>query len=211
MRFLCTSDLHGFWDFAGWPEADCLIVAGDFTRYGRLHEVDEFNARLASVKCQHKVVIAGNHDWACQEEPEKVRRIFTNAHYLCDEAMELDGLRIAGYPWTPQFYDWAYMKPRQDMHIVWDQIPFGIDLLVTHGPPAGKLDWTSRGEYAGCEALRDAVERVRPQACVFGHVHSGYGQATNGVTDFYNVSRCNEAYHPVNDPVVFDLLPRPPT
>lgn len=211
MRFLCTSDLHGHWDFAGWPEADCLIVAGDFTKYGHLHEVEEFNARLASVKCQHRLVVAGNHDWCCQEDPTAVRRALTNAQYLQDEMVELGGLRCFFSPWTPQFYDWAFMKARQDMHLVWDQIPDGIDLLVTHGPPAGKCDYTPWGEYAGCAALRDAVKRIRPQVHCFGHIHSSAGRATNGATDFYNVSRCNEAYYPVNDPVVFDLLPRPPT
>jgi len=45
--------------------------------------------------------------------------------------------------------------------------------MLTHGPPHGILDLTSRGDLAGCENLTAAVKRVRPRMHVFGHIHEG--------------------------------------
>jgi Icc-related predicted phosphoesterase len=205
MKILCTSDLHGHWDFSGWPEADCLVVTRDFTRYGELHEVEAFNARLASIKCRHRLVVAGNHDLVCQENPTAVRRVLTNAQYCQDEQVEIEGIKFWLSPWTPQFFDWAFMRPRYEMKLVWDQVPLGIDVLVTHGPPAGKRDYNPAGQYCGCEALRDTVEWVKPRWHIFGHIHGSAGYARNEFTEFHNVSRCNEQYWPVNDPVLITL------
>lgn len=44
------------------PSGDVLIHAGDFSRSGRPHEIQEFNLFLKSLndKFKYKVVIAGN-------------------------------------------------------------------------------------------------------------------------------------------------------
>jgi len=47
--------------------------------------------------------------------------------------------------------------------------------VLTHGPPHGILDKTDRDEAVGCEFLRNAVKRCRPQLHCFGHIHEGYG------------------------------------
>jgi Icc-related predicted phosphoesterase len=205
MRLLCTSDLHGHWNFSEFPAADIFIVAGDFTRYGRLPEVEQFNVALRLIRCKHIVVVAGNHDWVCQDNPDAVRRTLTNAHYLQNQSLDLEGIHFWGSPYTPQFYNWAFMLTRGKMHTIWDKIPLDTDVLITHGPPAGKCDFTPRGEYAGCTELRDAIARVKPKLSVFGHIHCGYAGVVGEHTTFLNVSRCNEAYEPVNPPVIFDL------
>jgi Icc-related predicted phosphoesterase len=40
---------------------------------------------------------------------------------------------------------------------------------------------------------------------VFGHIHEGYGQLTQGGTTYINASSLDRRYRPVNAPVVFDL------
>ena len=63
-----------------------------------------------------------------------------NIHYLEDElcAAEPFGLRIYGSPWQPEFCDWAFNESRgEPLRRRWAQIPSDIDILMTHGPPAG--------------------------------------------------------------------------
>ena len=207
MKILCTSDLHGHWGFLSLPEADVLVVAGDFTVYGRLDEVAQFNLRLATYPFKHKIVIAGNHDWALYEKDTRdyARKLITNAHYLEDAGVEIDGVKFWGSPWTPQFFDWAFMLPRWEIHKKWDLIPPDTDVLITHGPPCGQRDSSYSPEPSGCEALRDAVQRVKPKLHIFGHMHEAYGTSFNEHTGFINASRCNRAYLPLNEPILVDL------
>lgn len=125
--------------------------------------------------------------------------------------MTVGGIRIYGSPWTPWFNDWAFNLPRgKALQEKWNQIPQGVQILVTHGPPIGQRDRavSDRGPSSvGCEELMSAVRRVKPVFHVFGHVHSGYGKSSEGGTTFVNASICNEAYEPVNPPIVFEWSP----
>jgi Icc-related predicted phosphoesterase len=60
-------------------------------------------------------------------------------------------------------------------------------------------------EDAGCADLRNAILRVRPKLHVCGHIHVGHGKYQLGETMVVNASICNEAYDPVNPPIVVDL------
>jgi Icc-related predicted phosphoesterase len=75
-------------------------------------------------------------------------------------------------------------------------VPDGIDVLLTHGPPAnhgGLLRWDNSD--VGCEDLHAAAtKRIRPKVHVFGHVHEGYGVTNEASTVFVNCSTCNHAY-----------------
>ena len=56
----------------------------------------------------------------------------------------------------------------------WDKyknIPAGLDILVTHSPPAGIMDITYSGKSIGSPELRAAVDEVRPRIHIFGHNH----------------------------------------
>ncbi|HNC99840.1 MAG TPA: metallophosphoesterase, partial [Myxococcota bacterium] len=113
---------------------------------------------------------------------------------------------IWGSPWQPRFFDWAFNLDRgEPLRRVWQKIPDGIDILVTHGPPKGILDRVQRGGEVGCEELREALRRVRPRLHVFGHIHEAYGQLHLDGTHFVNAASCNLDYRPVNPPVVVEL------
>ena len=53
-------------------------------------------------------------------------------------------------------------------------------------------------------------QRIKPRYHVFGHIHEGYGQTTDGVTDYINASNCNSKYDKrnLNHPIIFDM-PKP--
>ena len=44
------------------PDGDVFLHAGDFTDYGEVHKVKEFNEWLGKLPHRHKIVVAGNHD-----------------------------------------------------------------------------------------------------------------------------------------------------
>ena len=205
MRIVCISDTHGRHDRLAVPDGDILVHAGDLSVRGEREEIESFDRWLGTLPHPHKVLIAGNHDFAFQDVPG-ARTWITNALYLQDEAAVVAGLRFYGSPWQPRFFDWAFNLSRgAELRAVWDMIPAGIDVLVTHGPPAGFLDETDDGRQVGCADLLEAVQRVQPRLHVFGHIHEAYGERTEGRTVFVNACSCDLRYRPVQPPIVVEL------
>lgn len=205
MRIVCISDTHGLHAQLQLPDGDLLVCTGDFSRRGRRAEVVEFNRWLGTLPHRHKVIIAGNHDFLLEED-SSARSLFDHAIYLQDTECQIEGIRIYGSPWQPRFFDWAFNLDRgEPLRRVWAQIPSGIDLLLTHGPPHGVLDVTSRGLRVGCEELSRALLRIRPRAHIFGHIHESYGQLQRDGIHYVNASSCNLQYQPVHPPIVIEL------
>lgn len=204
MKIVCISDTHGRHDGIVLPEGDVLVHAGDSTKRGGVAEIDAFNAWLGGLPFERKVVIAGNHDFALERDPY-VRTHITNATYLEDEGCEIRGVRFWGSPWQPRFFDWAFNEDRGLLWRKWALIPTGVDVLITHGPPAGMLDRTYSGEPVGCEELYEELERVRPRLHVFGHIHEAYGIMRRGETTYVNAAICDLQYRPVHAPIVVEI------
>jgi predicted phosphohydrolase len=206
MRVVCLSDTHDLHDRLDVPDGDVLVHAGDFTMSGREAQIRAFDAWLGGLPHRHKIVVAGNHDWLFEREPEKARSLLTHAVYLQDSDTTVAGLRFWGAPWQPWFFDWAFnLRRGPDLAAKWALIPQGVDVLITHGPPLGVLDVTDRGEHVGCEDLLEALERVRPRLHVFGHIHESYGRVDADGRVSVNASNCSLEYRPVNPAVVVDL------
>nr|XP_046195455.1 metallophosphoesterase MPPED2-like [Oncorhynchus gorbuscha] len=110
-----------------------------------------------------------------------------------------------GSPW---FNGWGFNLPRgQSLLDKWNQVPEGIDILMTHCPPLGFRDWVPKElQRVGCVELLNTVQRrVRPKLHAFGGIHEGYGIMTDGCTTFINSSTCTISFQPTNPPIVFDL------
>jgi hypothetical protein len=86
-------------------------------------------------------------------------------------------ISIYGTPWLPDQNDWAFSATEpNELTRLHSKIPTNVDILITHGPPAGVLDQNNRGQSIGCSQLFNAVsERVKPRLHVFGHCHEAYG------------------------------------
>ena len=206
MKIVLISDTHGSHEELVVPAGDVLIHAGDMTRTGKLNELEAFADWLRALPHWHKLLIAGNHDFCCERQPEAAQAVLAEFTYLVDEAVTIEGLNFYGSPWTPQFFDWAFQKPRGPaLAAVWGQIPAGTDILITHGPPKDILDWTVSGDRAGCEDLANVVADLAPRLHVFGHIHEAAGQETHGATTYVNASSVDLRYRVVNRPVVFDI------
>ena len=147
------------------------------------------------------LLIAGNHDQSIEAwgVPAGLR-----CHYLEDAGAELCGLKVWGTPWQPWFYDWAFNAPREDgEHFLAEKfalIPGDVDVVICHGPPLGYGD-----QGKGSSALTDAIQRVRPQLVLGGHIHPGYGRYRLGETEIINAAYVDDDYKPANPLVEIEL------
>ncbi|SFR47942.1 Predicted phosphoesterase [Marinobacter daqiaonensis] len=210
MKLVCISDTHSMHrQIPAIPKGDILIHAGDCLGAGTLNDVADLNDWLGELPHRHKIVIAGNHDWVFQEAPEHARELLTNAIYLQDSGVEIDGIRFWGSPWSPRFMDWAFMQERGEaINQYWQRIPDNTDVLITHSPPSGIGDEVDTGlqfENVGCEDLLARIHRLDLKAHIFGHIHEGYGEYLKWRIRFINASTCNVRYLPANPPIVVDV------
>jgi Icc-related predicted phosphoesterase len=188
------------------PDGDVLVHTGDATKLGKEAQIVEVNRWLGTLPHKHKILISGNHDFGFERDPA-MRDRMTNAIYLQDSGVTIDGIEFYGSPWQPRFYNWAFNLDRgTPLKAIWDKVPETTQVLLTHGPPFGILDMTERGEPVGCEELRKLVFRLpRLKLHVFGHIHEAYGETFQGGTYFVNASICDLRYRPVNPPIVVDI------
>lgn len=228
------SDTHGMHEriVLPLPAGDVLVHCGDFSDRGSLRQIDNLLDWMARQNYRHKILIAGNHDMTLDvtkvPSPETCRDRVRNAlfthgvHYLQDSSATLAfdhgrSLTVWGSPWQPEFCGWGFNLTRgAALGKKWALIPAwpATDVLVTHGPPQGILDYVPEGgSLAGCEALLADLPRTRPRLHAFGHIHEGYGvyQAPASTSSsassapstlFVNASCCTAEYECTNPPVV---------
>ncbi len=135
--------------------------------------------------------------------PESLRGAPTQLHLSSGSGSDHWQGQVLRQPW---FYDWAFNLERgPEIRAKWELIPKNTDVLITHGPPIGIADLTSRGEQVGCQDLLEVIEKIRPAIHIFGHIHEGYGMITKGKTTFINASNCDQHYQLVNPPIENEL------
>jgi Icc-related predicted phosphoesterase len=129
-----------------------------------------------------------------------------NIIYLENDLVEIEGLKIYGSPYTPQYGKWAFMRERGDeIARIWDKIPDGLDILITHGPPKGIMD-IGRGKVsAGCYDLLKKVVEVKPTYHLFGHMHMCQGIEKHYGITFINSAMVDDDYTDVRTPTVFTI------
>ncbi len=232
MRIVCISDTHGYGRRIDVPPGDVLVHAGDHTFTGQEREIHAALTWLAEQPHDHKLLIAGNHDWFFDPAaPAEFRGLslrrthslesmlaeFPALTYLCDSSTTIGGVSFYGSPWQPYFQGWAFNFPNsgesRSPARTWAKIPPDVDVLITHGPPYGTLDAVlpggdRKGDYA---LLRRVQELKRLRLHVFGHIHEGYGTVEREIDGrsiaFVNASINTRDYRPVNKPITADVVP----
>jgi Icc-related predicted phosphoesterase len=207
VRLTIISDTHSQHEALGILSGDVLIHCGDACN-GLLRDpldVEEFDEWLGHQNFDRILCIGGNHDFAFAAREERGRLVLENAEYLVDERYEYRGRRFYGSPWTPELESWAYYADADELAERWRAIPDDTDVLITHTPPLGILDRTSRGIHCGCPRLRARVEELRPAVHCFGHVHRSAGRVQLGSTAFVNASAVDSRYRVVNPPIELEI------
>ena len=211
MRLVCISDTHDRHEHLSLPPGDVLIHAGDYSMRGQVAEAEAFLAWFAAQPHQHKIMIAGNHDFLFETQREKARAMLPEGvTYLEDEGVTLDGVTFWGSPITPWFHDWAFNRRADQIGTYWDRIPTDTDVLITHGPAYGVLDQVRPAwAHVGCAQLRAALDtRLHPQLHVFGHIHEGYGVVQEGGLTSVNAAVLDHDYQLRNAPESITLKRR---
>jgi 3',5'-cyclic AMP phosphodiesterase CpdA len=230
MRIAAISDQHGF--LPDIPECDLLIIAGDVCPDGFGRHVASETPRLqqdwfdrlvrpwlARSPATHKVLTWGNHDWcgeACDfsaDEPPAGRT--TSLQIVIDQTTEVSvgdqKITLWASPWSNQFGYWSFMRQPEALAAVYQAIPEGIDILVSHQPAFGYGDEvpdfrTGRPSHHGSRELLAAVDRVKPKVLICGHIHEGHGQFEHNGTRIFNVSVVDEHYQLVHKATLFDVV-----
>jgi len=196
------SDTHGYHSRITVPPCDVLVHAGDWTR-GRnsRDEYAGFLRWLSEQPAAHKILVPGNHDFVCEDEPDWCSALARalDVHLLIHEPLKLVAndrtLSVFGSPWQPWFYDWAFNVRRDtERAALWQQIPEATELLITHCPAHGTLDYVERGEHVGCAPLRNRITALpNLKLHVFGHIHEGAG-ALEGQHVSWNAASVDARY-----------------
>ena len=212
MNIVAISDTHSMHNTltdctpSKMPEADTFIFAGDMCGRSTSNEISNFISWVERLPYKNKIIVAGNHDIPLEYKDHGIKKQCADIgiHYLQDESVEIEGITFYGSPYTPMFYDWAFMKYDEELIPIWDKIPQETNVLITHGPPYRILDRNTRGEFCGSVSLFRKIKKLSNlKHHIFGHIHEDYGTEKNNNVIHHNVSICNINYKPVNKPSLF--------
>ena len=234
MKFIAISDLHGYLP-KNLPGGDVLCICGDIVPLDYQNDFTQSVAWFcldfapwADSQPYRKVVfIGGNHDFFLQELGEKnsptsvMKHLLPGPHkgqsklvYLCDNSVEIDGIRIYGTPWIADLARWAFYKPEDELAEIYDRIPQRCDILLTHMPPlacdAGRVlqhgNFNTLANYGSLE-LAEAISARDINYALCGHVHTGIHcpEPFGCVRNVVNVSLKDENYKVAFKPFTFSI------
>ena len=222
MRIIAVADLHGNLP-QDVPECDLLIIAGDICPHfdhkpgsakdvaGQRQWLDtEFQDWLKRRLPARIVGIWGNHDFVGEQDPPR-DELWT---LLEDSGTTSGGLSIYGTPYTPRYFDWAFMETEDKLAERFARIPEGLDILISHGPPLWACDRAAgdKGDHIGSKALYERISTMQrpPKLLICGHIHGGKSEGfvfgEHGSVHVWNVAGVDEAYSP-HQPMWTELKP----
>lgn len=137
------------------------------------------------------ICVRGNHDfvplaelfggdvWEATDDPTRTTTI---------QGLTVGGCRGVNFiqgEWTDELYGSQFDERAE-------KLPDNIDLLLTHSPPYGLLDFYG-GSYVGSRALRRYVNKrsysdSNIRAHFFGHIHEAFGSRNAAGTVFSNAA-----------------------
>lgn len=214
MTICHISDSHGLHEQLTIPACDMLLHTGDLGA-GRttLAEFTKFLIWFEQQPAKVKLFCAGNHDvlidyqWVNKlkhEDPiqyllaEQAYRDAMqlipnyNVKYLNGKDYVYEGIKFYGSPYSPTFgYNWAFNADRgQDIMKQWGKIPGDVNVLLTHSPCYGILDYVAyrvkegKDPHAGCETLLGVIKKrlTKLKLHCSGHIHSQWGVVQQAVS-----------------------------
>ena len=196
LKILALSDTHlEFPKVSDLPDANVLVHAGDWTDIGFRHskaELQKLELFLTEARDRYPHVLAlhGNHDLG-----------FDNSWWLRWGVTPIDGITwqhpsgvsFHGVALTPAHHlpelllEWQHMTiDENEEDTAWD---FGfVDVVVSHGPPFGYCDLTTKGKRIGSRSAVSYIRQHQPRLFVCGHVHEAAGETNLRGTQIVNVA-----------------------
>ena len=211
MKLVIISDTHGHHEALGTLSGDVLIHCGDMESLFNkdvcaIANMDNWFGRQ---QFDHVLCTGGNHDLAIEQQIRLGNhQPFRNATFLNDAGLTLDGVKFYGAPWVPDLAHHAFYADDAALKVAWSKIPNDVDVLLTHTPPAGMLDVSSRGLTLGCPHLRKRLGALRPTVHCFGHVHASAGQRKHRGVTYINATSVDSSFEIAHPPYVIEVSQR---
>ncbi|MBD5215862.1 MAG: serine/threonine protein phosphatase [Bacteroidales bacterium] len=197
MKILHLSDTHNSHHrLRDLPEADVVVHSGDFCMVGTEQEAIDFLNWFCDLPYMHKIFICGNHDECLYGA--NIEGLDSNVHFLCNSGIEIDGIKFYG---IPMFLS-DCVTERQNQNYA--KIPGDTDVLITHSPAYGILDFDDGINY-GSEELLEKISTLNIKAHLFGHIHAQHGITTLSDTIYSNGAIMNSQYTTLNHPNILEL------
>jgi len=198
VRLVIISDTHERHRQVSVPAGDVLLHCGDILMSSSmavqsrgLSVLRDFNEWLATVPCEKKVVIGGNHDTALMKLGEDVPSVITNAVVLDNTAISLQtsGFKVYGNPYSRgDSHNRAWQTPEPSV----SDACMDADIILSH-------HWNDKLQS-------EVLSRCRPLLWAYGHVHRSHGVRIQDGTLFVNAAVMDSSYNPSQPPFVVDLM-----
>lgn len=213
MKIVAFSDQHG--KLPPLPDGDLYICAGDCcpdfgpgSQAGSALQAQWLNKEWVRWMGNRRYAATlGNHDFVSKYEVPQ-------GFWFDKFVATVEGKTFWFSPWSNTFGDWSWMQDPDKLKVVYDKIPLGTDIIVSHQPPYGYGDrvpdqyliYQDDGDaHVGSKELLAAIDRVKPKVVICGHIHNGRGEYQYGDTRIFNCALVNEQYQLVYEPVEFEL------
>lgn len=200
MKILAISDEEcpALWDY---------YTPGRLDDYDLIISCGDLNAKYLSflvtmAKCP-VLYVHGNHDVNYDQVPPE------GCDCIDGHIVEYNGIRILGlggcrrYHPGPHQYSDSEMR-RRILQLSWKLKRLGgVDIVVTHAPPAGLGDDEDPAHW-GFDALVSFLDKYRPKFLVHGHVHTSYNHQIPRVIEYGDTKVINAC-----ERYVFEIEDRP--
>lgn len=239
MKVTAISDIHG--NLIDIEPCDTLLICGDISPLEIQRDYiqmtkwffNEFQEWIMNLPCDRVILTPGNHDFWFEKmitQPQTYLfdklTILINGEVNIYSGVDAKHYKIYGTPYCKTFGNWAFMKTHDELVEIYNKIPVGVDILMTHeAPDLAEVGYTHLDDGTKipyhCYALTEAIKRKTPTYALCGHVHSGNHKLTAvpiyGYEQFddvdnpwttvnvANVSILDESYSINYKPLTFEL------
>ena len=148
---------------------DLILSAGDLK--------PEYLSFLVTMANRPLLYVHGNHDVVYQKRPPE------GCDCIDDKLVTVNGLRILGLGGARMYNGGPYQYTEKQMERRIRRLRWklhrskGVDIVLTHAPPAGYGDAEDIA-HRGFEAFLPLMDRYQPSYLIHGHVHKSYSVHT---------------------------------
>jgi uncharacterized protein len=215
VKILAFGDIHedikSIKKILGSISADLIIITGDLTNFGGVHEAKKV---IDNIKVYNSNILAllGNLDKLEIDDYLSSLNINLNGNgYKLGGSVGIFG--VGGSNPTPMNTPTEYSEEclallaAQGFEKIKD---LQNKIMISHAPPFNtKTDIISSGLHVGSKAIRNFIENNKPDLCICGHIHESRAKDKIGATLLINPGMISRGYVLINideDKINADLV-----
>ena len=210
MKILALTDIHGSYriaeDIIRSVSADIVLIGGDLTTVGSVREAEQALKQFLPI-ANKLFCVAGNMDLPEHDDLFKRLGLSINGRGVMIDDIGFFG--VSGGPHSPLHTPYELSEEEISRRIETGYAGIQqsrIRVFVPHVPPyATKVDIVHAGFHVGSTAVREFIDREKPDAVICGHIHEARGQDAVGKTQIVNCGPAANGYFAtleINDEIV---------